>query len=75
LAWRSVLALWILRVALRSATQGNQLPLILAGTSFFEVLGGQISQPTGLGFIVLSAGLTLAACNPGPVVAAVRYAP
>jgi hypothetical protein len=25
---------------------------------------GQTSQPTGLGFLVLAAGLMLAACNP-----------
>jgi hypothetical protein len=75
LAWRSALALWILRIALRAALQGNQLPLILAGTSFLEVFGGQTSQPTGLGFIVLSAGLTLAACNVGPATPALRVAP
>jgi hypothetical protein len=28
------------------------------------VFMGQTSQPTALGFIVLGAGLTLAACNP-----------
>lgn len=74
LAWRTALAIWILRMALRVARQGNRLPLILAGASCLDVFGGQISQPTGLGFVVLSAGLTLAACNPGPVLAAPRPA-
>ena len=63
LIWRLSLALWILRLALRAAAKGNRLPLIFTGASFLSVLGGQIGQPTGLGFLVLSAGLTLAACN------------
>ena len=67
LLWRLALAFWILRLALRAAVKGNRLPLILTGASFLVVLGGQVSQPTGLGFLVLSAGLTLAACNRGPV--------
>lgn len=67
LVWRAALATWILRMAVRAARQGNRLPLILTGASFLDVLSGQISQPTGLGFIVISAGLTLAACNPGSV--------
>ena len=63
LFWRAALAFWILRLALRAAAIGNRVPLILAGASFLDVLGGQLSQPTGLGFLVLSVGLTLAACN------------
>ena len=66
LIWRLALAVWILRLSLRAAVQGNRLPLILAGSSFPVVLGGQLGQPTGLGFLVLSAGLTLAACNGVP---------
>jgi hypothetical protein len=69
LLWRVSLAIWILRLALRAATEGNRLPLILTGATFLDVLLGQLSQPTGLGFIVLGAGLTLAACNRGPSMA------
>ena len=69
LIWRVSLAIWILRLALRAATQGNRLPLILTGATFLDVLFGQLSQPTGLGFIVLGAGLTLASCNRGPSMA------
>jgi len=65
--WRIALTLWILRLALRDAARGNRLPLILAGSSLLTVLSGQLSQPTGLGFLVLSGGLTLAALNPGDV--------
>jgi hypothetical protein len=63
LIWRVALAVWMLRLALRAAVQGNRMPLILLGASFIPVLNGQLSQPTGLGFIVLSGGLTLAALN------------
>jgi hypothetical protein len=66
LIWRLALAVWILRLSLRVAVQGNRLPLILAGFSFLVVLGGQLGQPTGLGFFVVSAGLNLAAFNGVP---------
>jgi hypothetical protein len=63
--WRIGLTLWILHLALQAAAKGNRLPLILFGSCFLPVLGGQLSQPTSLGFIVVSGGLTLAALNPG----------
>jgi hypothetical protein len=64
--WRLALAIWILRLALRASDKCNRLPLILLGASFLNILSGQIGQPTGLGFLVVSAGLTLAACNQEP---------
>lgn len=63
LIWRLALGIWMLRMALHQAALGNRLPLMLLGSSFLLVLNGQLGQPTGLGFIVVSAGLTLAACN------------
>jgi hypothetical protein len=45
------------------ARAGNPLPLILAGSSLLIVMQGQLSQPTAVGFIVVSDGLTLAACK------------
>jgi hypothetical protein len=66
LLWRFLLAAWLLRNAFRQALRRNRLPLILTGASFLEVVSGQLSQPTGLGFIVLLGGLTLAACNASP---------
>jgi hypothetical protein len=62
-AWRVALACWLVSQALRAAKRGNRLPLILLGASFLDVMSSQLSQPTGLGFTVLSGGLTLAACN------------
>jgi hypothetical protein len=55
--------LGLLRLAVLAALRGNSLPLILAGSSLLIVISGQLSQPTSLGFIVVSAGLTLAACK------------
>jgi hypothetical protein len=66
LLWRLALAIWILRLALRDSTKGNRLPLIFLGASFLNILAGQVGQPTGLGFLVVTAGLTLAACNQDP---------
>ena len=63
--WRISLSFWILRLALHAVARGNQLPLILAGASVFILLQGQLSQPTGLGFIVVLTGLTLASFNSG----------
>jgi hypothetical protein len=63
LLWRVVLTVWISRLALRAAAKGNRLPLIYLGASLLNILSGQVGQPTGLGFLVVSAGLTLAACN------------
>lgn len=64
IAWRVALAWYLLQLSLRSAVQGNSLPLIFLGASLFWVISGSLSQPTGLGFLVLSAGLTWAAATP-----------
>lgn len=61
--WRIALSLSMLRLSLNAAVRGNRIPLILVGASLLAVMSGQLSQPTGLGFIVLSGGLTLAALN------------
>lgn len=63
LLWRLSLSVWLLRLALRASAKGNRPPLILLGASFLSVLYGPLGQPTGLGFLVVSAGLTIAACN------------
>ena len=66
LLWRVSFCLLLLRLSLAQAVLGNSLPMILLGSSFYEMLVGQFSQPTALGFVVLSSGLTLAALNPSP---------
>ena len=63
LLWRCAFAVWMLRLSLEAALQGNRVPLILAGVSFLVVLAGPLGQPTGLGFLVVFSGLTLAACR------------
>ncbi len=61
--WKLALGFWILKRALQAAQLGNVFPLILSGSSFLQLISGQLGQPTSLGFIVFSTGLTLAACN------------
>jgi hypothetical protein len=57
----------MLRLALRAAVRGNRITLILVGACFLAIVNGQLSQPTGLGFIVLSGGLTMASMNTGSI--------
>lgn len=60
---RLALAVFLLQLALRQAKLQNPLPLILGGAALVGVVIGGTGQPTALGFIVLEAGLMLAACN------------
>jgi len=63
LAWRVALFVMILSMAFKAASHGNRLPFIFSGSSLLMGLSGSLSQPTSLGFLVVSTGLTLAACN------------
>jgi len=65
IGWRVLLAGTLLFLAIRQALVRNTLPLILGGIALQALVIGQTSQPTGLGFLVLAAGLMLAACNAG----------
>ena len=64
LGLRVIMAGWLSVLAWRQARRGNTLPLLMVSFALPLVFMGQTSQPTALGFIVLGAGLTLAACNP-----------
>jgi hypothetical protein len=64
LAFRLWLAVKLGRLSYLQAKQGNTLPMFLSGFGISVVLLGTTSQPTSLGFVVLGAGLLLAACNP-----------
>jgi len=63
IVWRVRLSLYTLRLALLQASHSNRIPLILCGASFMLLLNGQLTQPTNVGFIVLTSGLTLVSCN------------
>jgi hypothetical protein len=67
IAWRIALGWFLLRLTLRSAAQGNTLPMTFLGASFLGVISGGLSQPTSLGFLVVSAGLTWAAATTHPI--------
>lgn len=64
LGLRVALAIFLLRRAIAQAKRANALPLIIGGYALFMVIMGGTAQPTELGFVVLGAGLMLAACNP-----------
>ena len=73
LFWRVSFGFWLSSLSIKAALRGNLLPLILLGTSLFVVVQGQLSQPTALGFVVLSTGLTLASLNPSPSISPAQY--
>lgn len=60
---RVALTFSVLSPALRSAREGNPLPLLLFGSFGLLMLVCPFSQPTTLGFAVLTGGLCLAAGN------------
>jgi len=64
LGLRVALAVSLLRRAVFQAKHANALPLIIGGYALVMVVMGGTAQPTELGFVVLGAGLMLAACNP-----------
>ncbi len=64
--WRVGLALKLMQMSLSAARRGNLLPIAMSGMSVQAVILAQTSQPTILGFLVMLAGLTIAACNAFP---------
>jgi hypothetical protein len=61
---RLALAVFLGMRAWKQAKAGNSLPLTLGGYALVVIIMGDTAQPTALGFLVLGAGLMLAACNP-----------
>jgi hypothetical protein len=64
LAVRLALAAFLVLLAVRQSKVGNLLPLVMGGFALFPIVMGDTAQPTALGFLVVGAGLMLAACNP-----------
>jgi hypothetical protein len=64
LGLRVWLGFYLLHRAWLQAGRGNILPMTLGGFALVLVFIGNTSQPTSLAFLVLGAGLMLAACNP-----------
>jgi hypothetical protein len=62
-SWRLAFSVSLLRSALYKATKGNPIPLILLGGCLLTVIAGPGGQPTALGFLVVSVGLTMASFN------------
>jgi len=60
---RVAMTIWLLRLAWRQAVRGNAAPFILGGSALPLVFFAPTAQATSLGFIVVGAGLMLAAGN------------
>jgi hypothetical protein len=60
---RILLGIVMLKKSIFELKNGNPLPMLLCGVSVVGVVLGNTAQPTSLGFIVVCAGLLLAACN------------
>ena len=63
LGLRIALGLFLFKKALFELKAGNTLPMLLSGVGVIGVILGNTAQPTSLGFVVVCAGLMLAACN------------
>jgi hypothetical protein len=61
--FRVMLSVNILIKSIKKNRNKEFLSWMLLSFSFLQILQGQISQPTSLGFIVFSGGLTIAAMN------------
>jgi hypothetical protein len=61
--WRCALAATIAWRCFKSVLRGNLLPLLLFSSAFLPLINGQFGQPTILGFVAFTTGLTLAALN------------
>jgi hypothetical protein len=64
LLMRLALASTLAIAAASQALKKNTLPLIFCSSALPAMVLGGTAQPTSLGFLVLSCGLVLAACNP-----------
>lgn len=61
---RGVIVVAVGLAGLRSLRRdANTLPLLIFTGGFIEILQGQFSQPSSLGFAVIAGGLSLAACR------------
>jgi hypothetical protein len=66
LIFRSAIAFFILRQSWIALRQNKTLPWLLLSTCMIDIINAPMEQATSLGFIVLSAGLTLATLNSSP---------
>lgn len=63
LLYRTLLCTWIGKFALHHGMYGNILPLLLYGAFAPNIMIGQFSRTSDIGFTMLEGGLCLAACN------------
>ncbi len=61
--WRIVLFIRLLQVSLAALKLQNPLPMLIFAACFLLVLNGPMGVPMTMGFVVLGAGMTLAAAR------------
>lgn len=61
--WRVALFFQLFRVSLAGIKSLNPLPMLIFAASFLQVLSGPMGIPMTLGFVVMGAGMTLAAAK------------
>ena len=61
IAWRIMLAIYLLRLCIQAIKRENYLPIFIWGSCSHIILWMPIGQPTTLGFAALGGGLCLAA--------------
>ena len=72
---RIAILIFIIRKVLGALDRENLLPALLLGAVWLELMEGQFSQPTAMGFIIFICGLCLAASRPDPDAPDVARAP
>ena len=60
---RIALISWMGSLSIKSAADGNILPLLLFSACALIILNGQFGQPTTVGFAILGGGLCLTSCQ------------
>ena len=61
--WRVIFFFQLFRVSLAGIKSLNPLPMLIFSASFLAVLSGPMGIPMTLGFVVMGAGMTLAAAK------------
>ncbi len=61
--WRIVLWIQLLRASLAALKAENPLPMLLFAACFMLVLNGPMGIPMTMGFVIMGAGMTLAAAK------------
>jgi hypothetical protein len=63
IALRAAILIYLIRRVMNALNRGAVLPTLLFGAIGLDLVTGQFSQPTAMGFVILGSGLCLAAAR------------